>query len=215
MKKLSFLILFAFPLLLTAQFDTKKCHSDLVFGFDIGGPFYGYIADRPSFTTDPIYSFRIGTNLNFPVSNRVSLVTGFRLSDRIVKTYDAPLILHEAFTQKIVNDFFAEIPFRARFVFKPTKKQNHFFLEGGLDVNIYIASHVRDDIEKAFGRGDFYNPLALSINVAPGFEIESNQTNISYFIQPIVRVQVTSQTKNFVISDLRFYHIGIETGLRF
>jgi len=211
MKKLSFLILFAFPFLLNAQYGNKNCHIDLVFGFDLGGSFNSPNADRPFFTEDFIYGYRIGTNLNYPIADRVQLVTGFRLSDRVMKTYETSLILHEAYTEKKLHDFFAEVPFRARYVLSQ-KKENRFYLEGGLDVNIYIASHAKDNIEQVFGRAENYNPFGLSMNLAPGFEMESNQTDISYFVQPIIRVQVTPKIKK---SDLRFYHIGIETGIRF
>jgi len=212
MKNLSFLILLVFPFLLQAQFDGKNCHTDLVFGFDIGGGFNSPTADRPFFTEDFIYGFRIGTNLNYPIADRVQLVTGFRLSDRVFKTYETALILHEAYTEKQLHDFFMEIPFRARYTFGHSKKQNHLYLEGGLDVNIYIASHAKDEIEQVFGRAENYNPFSLSINFAPGFETESNRADISYFVQPIVRVQVSPKIEK---SDLRFYHIGMETGIRF
>lgn len=169
-------------------------------------------ADRPALSDELIYGFRLGTNLNYPVADRLLLVTGFRLSDRVFKSYETTLILHEAFTEKQLHDFFAEIPFRARYILTHSKKQNRFYLEGGLDANLYIASHAQDSIEAAFGRAENYNPFALTLNLAPGFEKESNRNDISYFVQPIVRIQVTPKIEK---SDFRFYHIGIETGIRF
>ena len=214
MKKLSFLFIFLFPFFLHAQYGVDKCHADLVFGFDIGNSIL-IPAEQDRSTTENdklIYGFRLGTNINFPIGNKMLLVTGFRLSDRMVKTYNAPLISHEAYTEKSLHNFFVEIPFRGRYLFGYSKKQNHLYLEGGLDVNIYIASFAKDNIEQAFGRAENYNPFSLSVNLAPGFEMESNRNEISYFVQPIVRVQVTPKIQN---SGFRFYHIGLETGIRF
>jgi len=217
MKKLFFLILLTLPFFLNAQFDGKNCHTDLVFGFDIGDGFIFPNGDdfRIAVYEEKdklIYGFRIGTNINYPIADRIQLVTGFRLSNRVVKTYDAPLILHEAYTEKVLHDFFLEVPFRGRYVFGFSKNKNQLYLEGGLDVNIYVASFAKDSIEKVFGRAESYHPFSLSANLAPGFEIESNQNNLSYFIQPILKLQMTGKKEN---SDLRFYHIGIETGIRF
>ena len=216
MKKLFCLILFAFPFLIHAQHGSKNCHTDLVFGFDIGDGFYISSAARPQDTPPPedklIFGFRLGTNLNFPITDRVQLVTGFRISDRVVRTHNTTLIQHEAFTEKILHDLYMEVPFRARYVFGFSKKKSQLYLEGGLDVNIYAASFVKDSIEEAFGREENYSPFSLSVNLAPGFEIQSNNKDLSYFIQPILRLQVTQKTE---YSKIRFYHVGIETGIRF
>ena len=85
-----------------------------------------------------------------------------------------------------------EIPFRGRYIFGYSQNKNKLYLEGGLDFNIYIASFAKDSIEKIFGRAERYHPFSLSLNLAPGFEIESNQNNLSYFIQPILKLQVLS-----------------------
>lgn len=214
MKKLSFLILFTFPFLLNAQYGLRDCHTDLVFGVDFGGSFNlpNELVDQPFLTDESLFSLRIGTNINYPIANRMQLVTGFRLSALATKTYDAPLIQHEAYTEKRLYDFYVEIPFRARYVFGYSKKQQHLYLEGGIDFGFYIASLAKDEIEQVFGRAESYNTFGISINLAPGFEIESNHNDLKYFIQPILRVQPMAKQAN---SDIRFYQVGIETGIRF
>jgi len=213
MKNLSFLILLTFPFLLNAQYGLKDCHTDLVLGFDTGGSFnLHYGTDRPFFTDEFNYGFRIGTNINYPISNRMRLVTGFRLSALSYKTYDTPLIEHEAYTEKRLHDFGFEIPFRARYIFGYSKKRQYLYLEGGVDFAFYIASLAKDEIEKIFGRAETYNSFGFSINLAPGFQMESNRNNFKYFVQPILKVQPLAKLKK---SDIRLYHIGIETGIRF
>ena len=214
------------PAFVSAQYGIKKCHTDLVFGYDYG--------DRINFDKDgfedrsvsSLQTFRIGANVRYPISQsqRWFLVTGFRVAGRlshedffIIGTKpQTPPAKHYQITSQ---DVFAELPFRSRFVLKNINRENRLFLEGGIQFNIYVFSHWKEEYSEQFGgeiederieRTNNFQDMFLTSNLSFGWETEI-RNGPEFFIQAIGRLELMP-ADNY---DANAIHVGIETGFRF
>jgi len=224
MKNLIIVLLFL-PAFVSAQYGIKNCHTDLVFGYDYG--------DRIDFENDrfqdryisPLQTLRIGANVNYPIADRWLLVSGFRLAGRL--SYEDLKTWEENAETSPVNylrvnsqDFFAEIPFRARFILKNINRENRLFLESGVQFNTYIFSHWKEKYFEQFGGGvgeekiertNGFRDMYLTSNFSFGWETEI-RNGPKFFVQTIARVELIPADYSY---DKNAYHVGIETGLRF
>ena len=224
MKNLIIVLLFL-PALVSAQYGIKNCHTDLVFGYDYG--------DRIDFENDrvhdryisPIQTLRIGANVNYPIADRWLLVSGFRLASKfsyedfkiIGSNPEAPATNHYRVNSQ---DFFAEVPFRIRYILKNINRENRLFLETGIQFNAYIFSHWKEKYFEQFGgdvgeekieRTNGFRDMHLTSNFSFGWESEI-RNGPKFFIQTIGRVALIPADYSY---DKTTYHVGIETGLRF
>ncbi|MFK8004972.1 MAG: hypothetical protein AB8H03_01315 [Saprospiraceae bacterium] len=225
MKNLIIVLLFL-PAFVSAQYGIKNCHTDLVFGYDYG--------DRIDFDNDrlhdryvsPFQTLRIGANVNYPVGDRWLLVSGFRLAARLsyedlkASIEENAEILSVNYLRVNSQDFFAEIPFRVRFILKNINRENRLFLESGIQFNAYIFSHWKERYFEQFGgnfreekieRTNGFRDMHLTSNFSFGWETEI-RNGPKFFIQTIGRVELIPADYSY---DKNAYHVGIETGLRF
>jgi len=218
------IVLFFLPALVSAQYGIKNCHTDLVFGYDYG--------DRINFENDKLdryvsslQTLRIGANVNYPIADRWLLVSGFRLASRFssedfktwgIKPEDTPVNYLRVNTQ----DFFAEIPFRFRFILKNINRENRLYLEGGIQFNFYVFSHWKEKYaelalnsiaEEKIERTSAVREIYLTSNLSFGWESEINN-GPTFFIQTIGRLELIPANHSY---DNNSFHVGIETGLRF
>ncbi len=223
MKNLIIAFLFL-PCLASAQYGIKNCHTDLVFGYDYG--------DRIDFKNDKLdryvsslHTVRIGANVNYPIADRWILVSGFRLASRF--SYEDfkiwgidPDAAPVDYLRVNSKDFFAEIPFRFRFVLKNVNRENRLFLEAGTQFNFYVFSHWKEkyfapftgpNAEEKIERTSAVREIYLSSNLSFGWESEINN-GPTFFIQTIGRFELIPAYHSY---DNNSFHIGVETGLRF
>ena len=223
MKNLIFVLLL-FPAFVSAQYGIKNCHTDLIFGYDYGDRIdfnkNGYI-DR-SFSS--LQTLRIGANVNYPISDRWILVSGFRLSSRFsyedykIWGINADGTPSDYFRLK-TQDLFAEIPFRFRFILKNIDHENRLYLEGGTQFNVYIFSHWKEKYfdskvgptaEEKIERTNNIREIYLTSNLSFGWETEI-RNGPTFFIQTIGRIELIPAD----YYDANGFFVGVETGLRF
>jgi len=138
MKNLILAFLFS-PIFSFGQYGLRDCHFDLVFGYD-----YGRYNLQTSITdATSIQSYRIGTNINYPVSDRGFLVTGFRVASKnstFIRYIGGAPNITVAPTRIRWNSFYGEVPFSFRYMIKNIDWENLIYVEGGMQFNIYIFS---------------------------------------------------------------------------
>lgn len=223
MKNLIILLLFL-PISCLAQksYGLRDCHNDLIFGYDYGDQIAYRKGDVSELST--INSFRIGTNLTYPMSTRTALVTGIRVashwwtSDRKIKVEN----ISSPFTilNTEIGDFYLEIPFSIRRMLKSFNRDSRIYLEGGLQFNFYAVSLFKTQREyqngdlsedKRLRRYSQNNDFNLSSQFAIGWEYDLNR-DIKLFIQPMARFYFLPNRND---NQFQTYHLGVETGLRF
>ena len=162
--------------------------------------------------------------MNYPIADRWLLVSGFRLASRFsyedFKMVDLRPIETPADYKRVTSqDFFAEIPFRFRFILKNINRENRLYLESGIQFNTYIFSHwkekylnsfVGEPIEEKIERSNNFRDMFLTSNFSFGWEKEMSR-GPKFFIQAIGRFELAPAD----YYDANAIHVGIETGFRF
>lgn len=224
MKNLIIVLLFL-PAFVSAQYGIKNCHTDLVFGYDYG--------DRLDFENDrfqdrhvsPFKTLRIGANVNYPITDRWILVSGFRLSSRfshedIEIWKNNPEGNPEHYLRVKSQDVFAGVPFRFRFILKNINRENRLYMAAGTQFNFYVFSHWKEIYvgsnnasigEEKIERTNGFRDMYLTTNFSFGWETEI-RNDIKFFVQTIARVELIPADYSY---DKNAYHVGVETGLRF
>jgi len=223
MKKLIFVFLFL-PVFVSAQYGFKKCHTDLVFGYDYGDRI-GF--DKNTFqdrSLSSLQTLRVGSNVNYPISDRLILVSGIRVASRFsyedhkIGGINADGSLSDYFRLK-TQDYYAEIPFRVRFILKNVNRENRLYLEGGTQFNFYVLSYWKEEYNKSIPsppanekieRTNDIRAFHLTSNLAFGWETEL-RNGPTFFVQTVGRVELIPA--DFYDKNVMFF--GIETGLRF
>lgn len=223
MKNLIIVLLFL-PAFVSAQYGIKNCHTDLVFGYDYGDRI-GFENNQLDRDVSSLQTLRIGANVNYPIADRWLLVSGFRLASRFshedfkiwgINNDGTPSDYFRLNTQ----DFFAEVPFRFRFILKNVNRENRLYLEGGTQFNFYVFSHWKEKYvesalnsiaEEKIERTNAVREIHLSSNLSFGWESEINN-GPTFFIQTIGRIELIPAYHSY---DKNSSHVGIETGLRF
>lgn len=226
MKNLMLLFCLFFPVLLTAQYyGGKRCHTDLILGYDYGNVLLQGEEENP-ISYSSIHSFRLGMNLNFQIANNFALVSGFRLASKKLNTRqnyieNISITFNPTYTRtKDLHDIYGEIPFGLRYLMKNFSRDSRLFIEGGIQFNFYIVSFneqldwgtgISFGSEKRIERLDEVYAANLGSQISVGWEYDLSE-RLKYFIQPIGRFQLLRTRKN---PDALAYHVGLETGLRF
>lgn len=222
MKNLTILAFLLFPFFVNAQYGSeKRCHADLVLGFEYGDRI---LRDDPEIQDyeDGILSIRLGTNVHYPISYNLLLNTGIRIVSRR-STFEGQE-LNESQPVEVFRDFkttefdyFAEVPFTFRYVLNNFNPSSRLYVESGAQFNFYVFTFEKvdyqgsDEVVKELDRREGYNAFNLSSHASVGIEFDL-QSGQKYFIQPVFRYQFLATQQN---SDTQYYHVGVETGIRF
>lgn len=208
------------PIFSFGQYGLKDCHVDLILGYDYGAYKFKH-ANAPGRTE--IHSLRIGTNINYPISERAFLVTGFRVASRNSSfegpqaSQELPISLPHVLSSYKWNNIYAEVPFSARYLLKSFGWDNRLYVEGGMQFNFYVFSFKSlesgngSSSDRELDRYDEVNPFTLSTNVSIGIE-KTLKDHLRFFVQTVGRYQLFSDRADY---NNQSYHFGIETGLRF
>lgn len=212
------------PILCSAQFKIGQCHTDLVFGFDIGDRIGLDKNADPDKTYSYLKTFRMGTNIAYPVSRKWLLVSGIRFASRLSKeTEISPQISRfpDRLQERKFSSFFVEVPFNFRRTLSRNRKGDGYFLEGGLQFNVYVLSYRQEKItildatrevetDEILKVDNDLRSFSISNNMAIGWE-NTLRNGYKYFIQMVGRVELIAANQD----NKNAYHLGIETGFRF
>ena len=224
MKNLILLLLFI-PAFTFGQFEFKNCQTDLIIGYDYGDRI-GFKKKEESKAYSSLQTLRFGTNITYPISKKWQFVSGLRFASRLSNDETEYWGQGVNFATELVSirkrsfkDIFVEVPlvFRRNL----TGNKSKFFIEGGGQINVYVASYWRSDfIDVFFVRrietiqdifiDRSFRGISINQNLSIGWETPLKNGN-NYFIQTVGRIELL--TANF--DNKNAYHIGIETGLRF
>ena len=218
------IVLLFLPAFVSAQYGIKNCHTDLVFGYDYGDRIDSSKDGLQDRTLSSLQTLRIGANVNYPIADRWILVTGFRLASRFsyadIEIEDFRPIEKPADYKRVTSqDFFAEVPFRVRFILKNINRESKLYLESGIQFNTYIFSHWKEKylnsfvgppVEEMIERSNNFRDMFLTSNFSFGWETEIRNGS-KFFIQAIGRFELIPAD----YYDENAIHVGIETGLRF
>lgn len=223
MKNLIIALLFM-PIFCSAQLKIGQCHTDLVFGFDIGDRIGFERKNSIGSTYSYLKTFRVGTNIAYPVSRKWLLVSGIRFSTRLFREQNClncEILIPQVQSVAKTHDFFVEVPFTFRRTLSQNRRGNGYFMEGGIQFNIYVLTYYREKFitlnlnentstHRFLYTDKSFRGCSLSNNVAIGWE-NTLRNGDKYFIQMVGRVELIAANQD----NQNAYHLGIETGFRF
>lgn len=223
------LLLLIMPVFASGQFGLKKGQVDLVIGYDYGGRMgFKKKEENSNYTYSSLQTLRFGTNIGYSISEKWLFVSGLRFASRLsndeteywgqgINALNELVVIRK----RNYKDFFVEIPLILRRDLKGKHDRNKFFIEGGLQFNIYAISYWRSDfidvffgervdsIKDVFTDGSFRG-VSIVNNISIGWETPM-KNGTTYFLQTVGRIELL--TANF--DNKNAYHFGIETGVRF